>query len=51
MGRNKLKTVPAKLGKLAKLMELDLSKNQVDSVPAEWKPGGKLEKSGCKIAR
>ena len=50
-GRNKLRTIPAKLGKLTGLVELDLTKNRPDSIPAEWRAGGQLEKGGCAVAR
>jgi hypothetical protein len=30
---------------------LDLTEDQLTSLPAEWKPGAALEKSGCFIHR
>jgi len=44
--------VPPELGALTALKTLWLSQNpQLTSVPAEWKPGGALEQSGCTIHR
>jgi len=44
--------VPAELGGLTALTSLDLRGNRgLMSMPAEWKKGGALEESGCKIQR
>jgi len=51
LGYNNLTSVPVELGDLASLETLDLSGNELESVPAAWERGGSLEQSGCMILR